>query len=102
MDWLQCDQSIRLACQWRIQDFPEGGEPIPEFGAESIIWQDFCQKLHGNERNGTERGACIPGVPIGSANAYNIILGNVTFMDNGTLLLRMVTLWAMLTLCKQW
>ena len=34
------------------------GVPILEFGAikKTIIWQDICRKLHGNETNWTERG----------------------------------------------
>ena len=34
--------------------FPRRGASTPEFEANSIIWQDFCPKLHGNEKNGTE------------------------------------------------
>ena len=36
--------------------FPRRGASTPEFEANSIIWQDFCPKLHGNEKNGTEMG----------------------------------------------
>ena len=64
--------------QWLIQDFPsDSSDPIREVLTKSVadpgfprrggatikplclarkpvIWQDFCRKLHENERNGTE------------------------------------------------
>ena len=42
--------------QWRIQDFPDGGRQLLRRGRKPIIWHYFCQKLHENERNWTERG----------------------------------------------
>ena len=39
-------QKIYVALQWRIQDFPQGGEPTPK---SAIIFQFFPQKLHENE-----------------------------------------------------
>ena len=44
------NSSFELSVQWRIQDFPDGGEgATPKFGAKSIIWQHFSQKLNENE-----------------------------------------------------
>ena len=42
-----------------------GGYMIPQMGRgrQPIIWPIFSQKLHRNERNLTERGACVPGSP---------------------------------------
>ena len=46
---------------WWIQDFPDKGKVRRQslrFEEKPIIWQDFCWKLHENERNWTEnRGA---------------------------------------------
>ena len=47
--------SFLVRNQWQIQDFPDG-EPL-SLGQNPIICQDFCWKLHKNERNWTERGA---------------------------------------------
>ena len=33
------------------------GAPTPQFGQNTIIWQDFCRQLHENEINRTE-GEC--------------------------------------------
>ena len=33
-------------------------------GQNLSIWQDFCRKLHENERNWTERGRCIFRAPL--------------------------------------
>ena len=50
--WYECF----FVNQWWIQDFSDGGRVLTsEFGVKNIIWQDFCQKLHENERNWTER-----------------------------------------------
>ena len=37
----------RDGTQWRIQDFPNGGAPTPK---TAIMFQNFCGKLHENER----------------------------------------------------
>ena len=43
--------------------FPEGGGYQPQsLWQTPIIWQDYCQKLHENERNWTEREG--PSIPI--------------------------------------
>ena len=42
--------------QWRIHNFPGGGTLASGFGPKTIIWQDFCWKLHENERNWPRRG----------------------------------------------
>ena len=47
--------------------FPRRGASTPEFGPKPIIWQDFCQNLHENERHWT-KGRHIPGVPLASTN----------------------------------
>ena len=60
---------------------PSGGSGIsqtrdvnpPNLGQNSIIWQDFCGKLHENERIWTERQShvlSVPPPPIGSANVH--------------------------------
>ena len=56
--------------QWRIRDFPDVNPP--NLGQNSIIWQDFCGKLHENERIWTERQSHVLSVPppIGSANVH--------------------------------
>ena len=38
---------------------PRGHQPM-SLGQKPIIWQDFCWKLHENERNWTEKGARTP------------------------------------------
>ena len=39
--------------QWHIQDIPEVGGANPWVWAKKpITWQDFCWKLHENEKNG--------------------------------------------------
>ena len=38
-----------------MQDFPDGGAN-PEEMRQPIVWQNFCQKLHENERIWSERG----------------------------------------------
>ena len=35
------------------------GAPTLEFGGKTIIWQDFCRKLHENEINETEMDPAI-------------------------------------------
>ena len=53
--------------------FPRRGRQLMVLGHKPIIWQDFWQKLHENERNWTERGR-VPGAPsFGSANAGSIL-----------------------------
>ena len=43
--------------------FSRQGQRQPlSFGQKPIIWQDFCQKLHGNERNWM--GAYVPSAPL--------------------------------------
>ena len=44
--------------QWRIQDFPEGCQ-LPT-GAPTWGLQNFCWKLHKNERIWSKRWACVP------------------------------------------
>ena len=34
---------------------PDGGRHPLSLGGKTIIWQDFCRKLHENERNWTQR-----------------------------------------------
>ena len=42
--------------QWRIQDFPDGGEANPgKFDENPLCGKIFAKKLHGNVRNWTER-----------------------------------------------
>ena len=41
--------------KWRIQDFPDRGLRPLSLGQKPNILQDFCQKLHENERNWTQR-----------------------------------------------
>ena len=46
--------------KWRIQDFPglggRGGlRQSPRLGCQPIIWPNFSEKLHKNERNWTQR-----------------------------------------------
>ena len=46
--------------------FPYGAverQPL-NFGQNPFIWQDFCLKLYGNERDLTERGAPIRSGPL--------------------------------------
>ena len=43
-----------------------GAAPTPEFGAKSIIWQDYCGKPLENERQWTKRGLSYR--PFASAN----------------------------------
>ena len=53
--------TITIVIQWRIQDFPdEGGGANPGFVAKPIMWQDFRQKLHENERNWAEGASLTP------------------------------------------
>ena len=48
---------IKYITQRWIQYFPDGGErQPPSLWQKNIIWLDFCQKLHENEINWTERG----------------------------------------------
>ena len=53
---------LRVRYHWNSKEkavadpgFRRRGAPTPEFGVKPTIWQDFCRKLHGNERNWTER-----------------------------------------------
>ena len=41
----------------------EGRQPL-RLDQKPIIWQDFSQKLHQNERNWTKRGARVPRTPL--------------------------------------
>ena len=34
-----------MACQWRIQDFPEGGAPIPKLGLFCNFFAENCMKM---------------------------------------------------------
>ena len=36
------------------------GAPTPKLGQKPIIWQDFCRKLHENERNRTQARDALP------------------------------------------
>ena len=40
--------------QWRIQDFSDEGVQPMSMGQKSITRQDFCRKMHENERNWTK------------------------------------------------
>ena len=45
-----CEQTINFVdTQWRIQDLQGGTQPHSGV-RQPIIWQNHCQKLHGNER----------------------------------------------------
>ena len=44
--------------QWWIQNFPDSKSPTSEFGMEPIGKIFVGKKLHENERNWTEVGAC--------------------------------------------
>ena len=48
-----------------------GWGATPWFGVTPIIWQDFCQRLHENERNWTERRRVFLVPPLGSANDFD-------------------------------
>ena len=54
---------------WAVADpgFPKRGRQ-PQGGRQPIIWPNFSQKLHENERNRTERGHTSLAPPLGSAN----------------------------------
>ena len=52
---------IIYCCQWRIQDFPEGGANS-QSGCANLL---FCRKLHENERTWTV--GRVPGAPLRSA-----------------------------------
>ena len=43
--------------------FPRWGRQPMILGQKLIVWQDFCQKLHENERNWTEGEMRIPTAP---------------------------------------
>ena len=47
-----------------VADFPDGGRQPLSLGQKHIIWQDFCHKLHENERNWTGEGGGGPWRPI--------------------------------------
>ena len=47
---------------WRIQDFPGGGHKLSRAKGQPIMLQNFCGKLHENERNCTEV-ARVPNTP---------------------------------------
>ena len=58
-----------------------GGHQPVGLGQNTIIWQDFCQKLHEDERNWTQgRGASI--APLGTANGCLAIISVFCFMFN--------------------
>ena len=57
---------IRPLAQRQIQDFPER-VLTPHGVCQSIIWQNFCWKLHRNERNWNENRH-VSLEPLGSAN----------------------------------
>ena len=52
-------KSTDYAYKWWIQDFRDGGRQPLSLGQKPITGQDFCRKLHENERNWTKRGVCI-------------------------------------------
>ena len=59
-------------CQWRIQDFPQGGAPTPK---SAIIFQFFaenCMKMKEFGPPGGGRASLAP--PLGSANDCNPFL----------------------------
>ena len=60
--------------QWRIQNYPDGGRQRLNLGQKPIIWQDFCRKLHENERNWTERGGGMSLPPFESTNVISLSL----------------------------
>ena len=39
------------------------GHQLPRAVHQPIISQNFCRKMHGNERTWTERGTRVPGAP---------------------------------------
>ena len=66
LGWYKC-------CKCKILTLNSGGSRIfPGGGANSqncYYFLHFCRKLHENERIWTPGGACVPGAPLGSANA---------------------------------
>ena len=52
--------------QWQIQDFPQGGAPTSKI---AIIFQIFAENCMKMKEFGPWGEACIPGAPLGSANA---------------------------------
>ena len=56
-----------------------GGRQPLSLGQKPIIWQDFCRKLHENERNWTARRAFIPSAPFDPV--MNLILFDFNLFD---------------------
>ena len=59
---------------------PQTGAPTAEFGAKSIVWQDFCRKLHENERNWI--GMHVPKAPLPRPHWIRQNPLQKLFMDN--------------------
>ena len=53
----------QVACQWRIQDFPEEGALTPKGGVPTYYLANFCRKLHENEEILGQRGGRVPRGP---------------------------------------
>ena len=59
---------ILIIYQWRIQDFPQGGAPIPKLGLFCQFFAENCMKM---KEFGPPGGARVPGAPpLRSANVY--------------------------------
>ena len=58
-------------CQWRIQDFPQGGAPTPKI---AIIFQNFAKNCMKMKEFGPPGGARVPGAPLGSANGCGSVI----------------------------
>ena len=64
--------------QWRIHDFPWGANPRGT-AHQPIIWQNFCWRLHENERIWTERGSRVPGALLRSTTGTcNFFTGTIS------------------------
>ena len=59
-------QTLSTKCYILHKIFQDGVAPISERGQKTIIWQDFCRKLHENKRHCT--GGGVPSDPLRSAN----------------------------------
>ena len=69
----------RSPYKWWIKDFPDEGRQSTRRGCQPIIWPNFPQKLHENEKkNWTRgRGEARPWCPFRSANAFFSFMGKM-------------------------
>ena len=56
----QPSRSLPRTYQWRIQDFPRGGQ-LPKWVCLPIFSAENCMKM---KEFGPPRGACVPGAPL--------------------------------------